>query len=807
MKTLSQSSLWSRLVLFVFLSLLHFQRALAIDILVTTNSDSGNGTLRQAIQFNESLGGGNTIVFSNIVTGTITLTNVLGELLITKDVTITGPGAKVLAISGNNAHRVLHLTTSATVSISGLKITAGTFPVVANGAGILQDSGVLVLSNCLISGNSTIFNASAGGSGGGIFANGTLTVIGCTVSGNYAYENGGGIRTGTAATLINCTIAGNADGAGSIGGGGIFQTGGTLAITNCTISNNGHSSGSLGGGGICKSNGTATVRNTVIAGNVSGSTGPDCYGAFTSAGFNLIGKIDGSTGWGALGDQIGTVASPINALLGPLQDNGASTPTMAPLLFSSPAIDQGNKSGILTDQRGRSRPYTNSYVSSIPLGGDYSDIGAFEFSPGTLVVINTNNSGSGSLRQTILDAALSDTITFASNVVGTIVLTGGELGVSNSVNILGPGAKVLAVSGNNSNRVFHIVSGQVLLADLTITKGTNNGSLNNSGGGILNEAAGNLTVSNCVVSLNSVFNMGAGIANRGILKVLNSAIVSNTAFGAGLGQGAKGGGIYNTSSGSIENSTISGNTATGGVGVSGGGIYNYSSDAFGLIAYYSTVTSNTANSGIGGGIYDGGGTYSVDIENSIVANNTGGSSPDLFGTFPYGSFSLIGKVDGSSGLTNGVNHNQAGSSAVPLDPKLGPLRDNGGPTPTHALLLGSPAIDHAIGFYGTYTDQHDQRGAPRPVDIVSATNGISSDGSDIGAFELGSPQLNIQRLTSSIVLAWPAYYGGFTLESVTNLPASNNWSAVSGTPVVVGVQFNVTNGPTSGNKFFRLRGY
>jgi hypothetical protein len=65
--------------------------------------------------------------------------------------------------------------------------------------------------------------------------------------------------------------------------------------------------------------------------------------------------------------------------------------------------------------------------------------------------------------------------------------------------------------------------------------------------------------------------------------------------------------------------------------------------------------------------------------------------------------------------------------------------------------------------------------------------------------------LNIQRLANNVVLSWPWHYGGFTLESVTNLPASNNWGPVPGTPVVVGNQFTVTNTATSGNKFFRLR--
>ena len=81
-----------RFPLWLILCLTGLQNAGAMDIVIANNADSGNGTLRQAIQFNESLGGGNTIVFSNIVSGTIHLTNALGELLISKNVTIIGPG-------------------------------------------------------------------------------------------------------------------------------------------------------------------------------------------------------------------------------------------------------------------------------------------------------------------------------------------------------------------------------------------------------------------------------------------------------------------------------------------------------------------------------------------------------------------------------------------------------------------------------------------------------------------------------------------------------------------------------------------
>src|SRR5262245_16493532 len=116
--TKSSGFLLSSLILFLAL----LQDASAADILVTTAADSGNGTLRQAIQFNNSVGGGNTIIFSNTIAGQITLTNPLGELVITKDVTILGPGAKLLAINGNHTNRVLHIADAATVFIAGLTI-------------------------------------------------------------------------------------------------------------------------------------------------------------------------------------------------------------------------------------------------------------------------------------------------------------------------------------------------------------------------------------------------------------------------------------------------------------------------------------------------------------------------------------------------------------------------------------------------------------------------------------------------------------------------------------------------------------
>ena len=355
----------------------------AADILVVNNNDSGVGSLRQAIASNDTLGGGNNIVFSNSVTGTIMLGS---ELLISNGVSITGPGQSVLTISGNNATRIFHLTNSVTAVISGLTLANGGGGG-SMGGGILQNSGSLTLIGC------TITACAIPGFGGGMEADGSLTASNCTFSTNTCEISGGGIYATAALTLDACTFFQNTLGfggggainysgsqgiirnctfSGNQGPGGGLANSGTMAVTNCTFSGN---SGGAGGG--INNSGTITVRNTIIAGNTGNSSGPDCAGTFISAGFNFIGKTDGSSGWGATGDQTGTVASPINPQLGPLSNNGGPTMTMA-LFFGSPALDKGNSSGIAVDQRGAVRPFD---FPSIPnaAGGDGSDIGAFEF--------------------------------------------------------------------------------------------------------------------------------------------------------------------------------------------------------------------------------------------------------------------------------------------------------------------------------------------------------------------------------------------------------------------------------------------
>jgi hypothetical protein len=202
-----------------------------------------------------------------------------------------------------------------------------------------------------------------------------------------------------------------------------------------------------------------------------------------------------------------------------------------------------------------------------------------------------------------------------------------------------------------------------------------------------------------------------------------------------------------------------------------------------------TVTGNQAE-------YGGGIAGNPTLGNTIVAGNTAATAangPDGSGTFFSEGYNLVQNTNGLA---------LSGPALIGIDPLLGPLAYNGGPTRTCALRAGSPAIDNGKNC-GPVTDQ---RGAPRPFDFPSITNAGGGDGSDIGAFELGRPTLTIQQFANAAVLSWPSYFGDFTLQSVTDIKASNSWANVAGTPVVVGGQNVLTNGPISGNRFYRLKG-
>jgi hypothetical protein len=470
--------------------------------------------------------------------------------------------------------------------------------------------------------------------------------------------------------------------------------------------------------------------------------------------------------------------------------------------------------------------------------GDGTDIGAFELyapPPLSLVVSNTNESGAGSLRQSILDidANVGDitegtnVITFATNVNGTITLTNGELLISRDLALIGPGANRLAVSGNHASRVFHITNATVSISGLTIS----NGRADVGGGGVFNQnlstlLAPTLTISNCTLSGNSATNAsagGGGIYNGGTFAMVTLNLIDSTL--SGNSSANNGGGIYNNGFNGSATLTVKGSILRDNSAANGGGIYNNGFNGEAVVTVTATtISSNYAVSGVGGGIInDGGfGSATLTVVASTLCGNSAGSGGGIYNTAFNGSAALeIGDtilMAGASGANiagglvtsdgynlssdSGGGYLSATGDQIGTDPKLGPLQNNGGPTFTHALLSNSPAIDKGKSLGVTA----DQRGAPRPFDFASLSNASGGDGSDIGAFELGAPRLNIQRVNANAVLSWPSYYGEITLQSVTNVIASNSWATVAGTPVVVAGQYLLTNGPISGNRFFRLKG-
>jgi hypothetical protein len=765
-----------------------------------TNCQSGNSdtcALRDAIL---SAGSGDTINFS--VTGTITLSSGLPEML--QSLTITGPGASQLTISGNNAYQVFFVQLYSTVSISGLTIAngsvsctgsgcnafagaienAGTLTVtntvfnnnnvscagsecIAMGGAIYNTIGVLHVINSVFSGNTATCTQTNCETEGGAIANadtGTLTVTGSAFNGNFslyggAIDNGNNCSYATTATVTNSTFSGN-----TAWLAGAILNWYTLTVTESTIAGNVTSGGTYYaagghyGGGIDNncSAGSMTLANTIVSGNTTvpyENAGPSIVDdiikySYTDNGGNIIGYANGAT------------VDSASANLLALGNYGGPTETMLPQP-GSPAICAGLSAnlpgGVTTDQRGwplasncpsgnvDSGAVQTNYALVNTLADTTNGIDSTSCTDGT-----ESSSNTCSLRDLLAQTQTSSTaITdadFAPSLFvsgappaptpGTITLGSGMHAIDGTLNLVGPGANLLTVSGGSTHATpFGVNTGATFsLYGLTLTNGysgiQNNGTATvadctitgASESGIFNGAT--LAVNNCTFSGNyAPAGGGAGIFNF----VDSTATVTNSTVSGNNANGAYGGGIYNNYGGTmtVSNSTVSGNTATYGGAISNDGTMTLTN---------STVAGNTAFSV--GGIM---GYGTVTLNNSIVAGNAP-TDISVSGTLNDSAPNQIGLPGGVTSV-NQILGTMASSPAAATVQTMMPL-----PGATSLLCAGSAALLPS----GVTTDE---RSFPMDPQCTS------------GAIDLGAAQTNYTGYTTT-------GYNGVVYQTISPSPTA-----------------------------------
>ncbi len=504
--------------------------------------------------------------------------------------------------------------------------------------------------------------------------------------------------------------------------------------------------------------------------------------------------------------------------------------------------------GIISGTTGGFAARTLSFKVTDSHGADSNTatatLGAMEINS---LLVNTNSDaanntdGLTSIREAVAyantgNAGTAPVITFAADVTGTITLstaTSGVMPITRSMTITGPGAgslKLNGINGNGARSIFNISAGTVSISGLTLSGGggTFFGSLKSGGG--LYITGGTVTVTNCTFSDNpvgpgyggAIFMTGGGLTVADCTLLRNTAAyggaialngntvatitnctlsgntvstaggavytnnstdqitIRNSTLSANISRGAGGGVLTNGGPLTIANSTLSDNQATGSGNGRGGGIYIGYSGATTITN--STITRNTSL--IGGNLSSGGGIYGgpVNMSNTIVCGNFAREA-NLSGTTITGTNNLIDQ-----------------------DAKLALLADNGGPTKTHALLAGSPAINAGDPAFDATNTPYDQRG--------SVFARVQTGRVDIGAFESDTPQSGSSFIVNSLADTDDSIAGTLNCtlrEAVKYAPADAVITfSVSGTITLTGTEMgigkNLTIQGPSGNSGITVSG-
>ena len=522
------------------------ERVVPATFTVINNSDSGAGSLRQAI-IDANATVADDIIDFNFATGTspytITLAAALPSIETTSTagtLTITGLRASSLTIDANQGNfSIFTINTGSNLSVSGVTVTGAN---TLGSGGAFKNNGTLTVTNSTLSGNSAsnngggilnhgsatlnIFNSTISGNissfyGGGIFnsTGGTLTVSNSTFDNNTG-RYGGGISNQGTLTISNSTLSGNI---ATMYSGGIYNQG-TGSVINCTFSGN----SAVTGGGIYNSN-TLNIANTIIANSTSGG---DYAGGGTvnvtspsTAANNLVSQ--GTFSWA-------TTKTSAEINLGTLANNGGPTQTLA-LLTGSVAIGAGDATisnaapvnGL--DQRGINRTTSDigaySFGIQVNTNADTVDSDPTVTSLREAITLANTTAGddqisfnlTGSSPFTINLATALPSIVDASSTVGA--------GTAGTLNITGLGASSLTIDGSKGGfNIFRInTGGNLSISGVTITGANTSGN-----GGAFNNS-GTLSISSSTISGNSASN-GGGIFNNasGTATITNSTISSNS---------------------------------------------------------------------------------------------------------------------------------------------------------------------------------------------------------------------------------------------------------------------------------------
>ncbi len=374
------------------------RRLLSTFDVTSTADDGSTGTLRWAVAQANTATSASTIDFKLGTTpATITLTQGQLELSNTAAaITIDGPGASLLSVSGNNASRVFQVDPSVTASISDLTVTGGSSAF----AGGLYNAGSATLGGCTIAGNSAE-------SGGGLGNVGTISLTGCTISGNSGASatsahhgvESGGLYTGGTATLTDCTITGNS--AGDVGGMAVGA--GTVRLSDCTISDN-------SGGGLLsavgRAGGSATLTDCTISDNPGVGLGTG------HAYFSYVPTIS-ATDCTISGNSAGGVSNGYRASV-----------TLTACTISGNSATKGG--GVFNFGPIHLTACTISGNSATTGGGLYDVLSAGYSSPATLIdTIVAGNAGGGGVASDVVGPG-AGAVTGTNNLIGT----GGSGGIT-----------------------------------------------------------------------------------------------------------------------------------------------------------------------------------------------------------------------------------------------------------------------------------------------------------------------------------------------------------------------------------------